>query len=130
MIFIDTDVAVALRDNHFETQDRIAELASKPVISIITRIELEHGAMREPALAELRRRMLDRVLATLQVEDFVTEDITAYGRIVLALGFSRTKTFDRLIAAQAMTRRATLITRNGDDFRSIPGLELDVWPPM
>lgn len=39
-------------------------------------------------------------------------------------------TLDRLIAAQAIARDATLITRNGKDFRRIEGLRLVEWEPL
>ena len=42
-------------------------------------------------------------------------------------GFSRRKVLDRMIAAQAITYGATLVTRNGDDFRDILGLRLLEW---
>ena len=42
-------------------------------------------------------------------------------------GYSRRKLLDRMIAAQALIHRATLVTRNPDDFRDIPGLRLEVW---
>jgi tRNA(fMet)-specific endonuclease VapC len=34
---------------------------------------------------------------------------------------------DRMIAAQALAHRATVVTQNGDDFREIPGLPLLTW---
>jgi tRNA(fMet)-specific endonuclease VapC len=34
---------------------------------------------------------------------------------------------ERMIAAQALVRHATLVTRNGDDFRDVPGLSLLEW---
>jgi tRNA(fMet)-specific endonuclease VapC len=42
-------------------------------------------------------------------------------------GYSRRKVLDRMIAAQALVDEATLVTRNGDDFRDIPGLTLLEW---
>ena len=76
--------------------------------------------------------MLDRFLQTIAVQMFTDADILAYGRIVSASAHpepveGRT-TLDRLIAAQAITRDATLITRNGKDFRRIDVLKLEEWP--
>lgn len=128
MIFIDTNIAIALRDVDLETHRRVAALGSVPVISVISRIELENGVNREPAGVNFRRQLLDRVLDTIAVEMFTHADIRAYGDIVFELGYSRPLTLDRLIAAQALARDALLITRNGADFRKIPGLRLEVWP--
>lgn len=53
--------------------------------------------------------------------------IFAYRTIVEAAGSSRRKILDRMIAAQALVHRATLVTRNPDDFRDVLGLNLVVW---
>lgn len=127
MILIDTNIAIALRDVDMETHRRVATLAEPPVISMITRIELENGVNREPAGVNHRRRLLDEVLGTLPVQMFEHADILAYGAIVYELGYDRQRTLDRLIAAQAIARDATLITRNGKDFRKIDGLKLIEW---
>lgn len=127
MIFIDTNIAIALRDVNPDTVQRLDRLGRVPVISIITRIELENGVNREPAGVNRRRRLLDRLLETIAVEMFTPADVRAYGAIVYEQGFARRRTLDRLIAAQAIARDALLITRNGADFRSIPGLKLEVW---
>jgi len=128
VIFIDTDVAIALRDNDRATTDRLAEIGRIPVISVVTRIELENGVNREPAAVNHRRRLLDRLLETIMVELFTPADILAYGAIVYDLGYDRRTTLDRLIAAQAISRNARLITRNRADFDRIDGLRLEVWP--
>ena len=128
MIFIDTDVAIALRDNDGETKDRLAEIGRVPVISVVTRIELENGVNSEPGAVNHRRRLLDRLLETIMVELFTPADILAYGAIVYELGYDRRTTLDRLIAAQAISRDARLITRNRRDFDRIEGLRLEVWP--
>lgn len=128
MIFIDTDVTIALRDNDRATKERLAELGLLPVISVVTRIELENGVNREPGAANNRRRLLDRLLETIMVELFTPADILAYGAIVHDLGLDRRTTLDRLIAAQAISRNARLITRNRRDFERIDGLRLEVWP--
>src|SRR3990170_8019317 len=127
MIFIDTNVAIALRDAEPETLRLVKDLEELPVVSIITRIELENGVNAEPGLVRLRRRLLDRLLETVSVEMFTHADILAYGAIIYDLSYDRRLTLDRLIAAQAIARDATLITRNGKDFRRIEGLKLVEW---
>lgn len=127
MIFLDTNVAIALRDGHRDTQARVVELDQPLAISIMSRVELENGVNREPAGVSLRRRLLDRLLETIAVEMFTHADILAYGEIVYRYGHDRRLTLDRLIAAQAIARDAALITRNGKDFRSIGGLKLIEW---
>jgi predicted nucleic acid-binding protein len=51
-----------------------------------------------------------------------------YGAIVESAGYSRRKLLDRMIAAQALVHRATLVTFNPGDFADVPGLTLLVWP--
>ena len=51
----------------------------------------------------------------------------AYRAIVEAAGYSRRKLLDRMIAAQALTHQATLVTLNPDDFTDVPGLRLLTW---
>ncbi len=127
MIFIDTNIAIALRDVDLETHRLIAQLDERPVISMITRIELENGVNREPAGTNQRRDLLEALLLDLTVVMFVHADILAYGAIIYDIGHDRRLTLDRLIAAQALARDAPLITRNGKDFRRIAGLKLIEW---
>ena len=127
MIFLDTNVAIALRDVDRPTVERMRALEVRPVISVVTRIELESGVNRSSDDDQTRRQALNRMLNTLPVEFFTENDILTYGRIVRDLGYDRRATLDRLIAAQAITRDAPLITRNGRDFRRIDGLKLVEW---
>ena len=127
MLFIDTNIAIAIRDVDRPTIERVRIFGMMPTISIMTRVELEDGVNRNPAVADQRRRRLDRFLQDVKVEYFTPEDILTYGRIVYRLGHDRRLTLDRLIAAQAISRDATLITRNGKDFRKIDGLRLEEW---
>lgn len=127
MIFIDTDIAIALRDVDPETHELVCALPETPVLSMITRIELENGVNAEPGLENKRRQLLSELLETYSVEMFTHADILAYGGIIYNIGYDRRTTLDRLIAAQAIARDATLITRNGRDFRRIEGLRLVEW---
>jgi predicted nucleic acid-binding protein len=51
----------------------------------------------------------------------------AYGTIVAHAGYSRRKLLDRMIAAQALVHRATLVTMNPDDFADVAGLTVVAW---
>ena len=123
MIFIDTNVAIALRDGEPAVRAAVVQLVEVPVLSIITRIELENGVHRDPAAREWRRRMLESI----PIEMLTHADVLAYGDIVGDQGHDRRLTLDRLIAAQAISRNASLITRNGKDFRRIKRLNLIEW---
>ncbi len=128
MAFIlDTSVAIDLRDGDQIITARIAALQGAVLLSIITRVELEGGVYRDPGQAGLRRPRLDAILDALPVLAFDDAAGDAYRAIVEAAGYSRRKLLDRMIAAQALAHRATLVTRNADDFRDVPGLDLLEW---
>jgi tRNA(fMet)-specific endonuclease VapC len=124
---LDTDVAIHLRDGDQAVTERIASLDDAVLMSIITRVELEGGVYREPAYAPIRRARLDAILAAIPTVAFDDTAAEAYGAIVAHAGYSRRKLLDRMIAAQAVVHRATLVTMNADDFSGIPGLTLLKW---
>lgn len=124
---LDTSVAIGLRDAGPVVARKIAELDGPIILSIITRIELEGGVHRVPADAHIRRQRLDAALDALPTVAFDDQAADAYRAIIEACGFSRRKMADRMIAAQALTEGATLVTLNPDDFRDIPGLKLLAW---
>lgn len=125
---IDTNVAIYLRDVDRDIVGRVAGLSNRPSIALLTWIELEGGVSRDQANAVDRRRSTDMLLAALTIHPLDAPVVHAYRTIVAALGYSRRQVFDRLIAATAIVNDLTLITMNGDDFRAISGLELEVWP--
>lgn len=124
---LDTNVAIHLRDGDPEITERIAALEGVILLSIISRVELEGGVLREPSNAGVRRSRLDAMLRILPVLDFDSGAADAYRTIVEAIGYSRRKVADRMIAAHALAHQATLVTFNADDFRDIPGLSLLAW---
>jgi tRNA(fMet)-specific endonuclease VapC len=124
---IDTNVAIHLRDGDQETTRRVTALKGAVMISVVTRVELEGGVYREPANVVARRARLDVMLAALPCLAFDDAAAERYGAIVANAGYSRRKLLDRMIAAQALVHRATLITFNVDDFADVPGLKLRAW---
>lgn len=124
---LDTNVAIHLRDGDAEIAGKIAALDGAILLSIVTRVELEGGVHRDPSQAGVRRVRLDAVLDALPVLAFGAADADAYRAILEVAGYSRRKLLDRMIAAQALVHRATLVTMNADDFRDVPGLQMLVW---
>ena len=125
---IDTNVAIHLRDLNDEAATRLDAVSIRPMLSIITVLELENGVVRQPALWPFRRARVDAILEDLLVLNFGPAELASYRGIVEAVGYSRPRILDRLIAATALVRDLTLITMNGSDFCDIPGLQLEVWP--
>jgi tRNA(fMet)-specific endonuclease VapC len=124
---LDTNVAIHLRDGDAAITAKVAALPGAVLFSIVTRVELEGGVYREPAYASARRARLDAMLSaipTLAFDDLAAE---TYGNIVASAGYSRRKMLDRMIAAQALVHRATLVTMNARDFADVPGLVVLAW---
>ncbi len=67
------------------------------------------------------------ILAVLPVVPFDEAAADVYRAIVEAAGYSRRNLLDRMIGAQAIVHRATLVTRNAADFQDIPGLLVEAW---
>ena len=124
---IDTDVAIHMRDGDVATTGNVAALKGAVMMSVVTRVELEGGVYREPANATARRARLDVMLAAIPCLAFDDEAAGRYGRIVAHAGYSRRKLLDRMIAAQAVLHKATLVTFNASDFSDVPGLKLLPW---
>jgi tRNA(fMet)-specific endonuclease VapC len=124
---LDTDVAIHLRDGDPAVTEKVAALDDAVLMSIVTRVELEGGVYREPAHSQIRRARLDAILAAIPTLAFDDAAADAYGGIVASAGYSRRKLLDRMIAAQALVHRASLVTMNADDYADIPGLSLLAW---
>lgn len=124
---LDTNVAIHLRDRDVAITLKTGELDGPVLLSVVSRVELEGGVYRDPSMSAMRRTRLDLMLGTLPVLVFDEAAADAYRGIIEAAGYSRRKLLDRMIAAQALAHRATLVTCNGDDFRDVPGLTLLEW---
>jgi predicted nucleic acid-binding protein len=124
---LDTNVGIHLRDGNSDLVAKVTALQGAVLLSVVSRVELEGGVYRDPSQAQLRRPRLDAILDILPVLAFDDAAADAYRAIVEVAGYSRRKLLDRMIAAQALVHRATLVTMNGADFQDVPGLALLEW---
>lgn len=94
-------------------------------ISAITLAELRFGTGRPEADPEDERRV-DVFVSILPVHPFDQAAADAYGRLSPAVAVRRTS-FDRLIAAHALSLDLTLVTNNVGHFADVPGLRVENW---
>lgn len=123
MYILDTNVISAIR-----RPDRAPQVAvwlnGKPeadlFLSVITLGEIERGIRaqesRNPVFAADLRGWLDRTLRLFgdRLLPFTAQDAVIWGRLSQDLGHSGA---DLMIAASALSRGATVVTGNVDDFR-------------
>lgn len=126
-LLLDTNIAILLRDGDAAVATQATQAQDAVLISVITKIELIGGVWREPAYAPLRQARLDVLLRAIPVLPFDATAADTYSAILAHTGYARRKLLDRMIAAQALAIRATLVTRNVADFADVPGLALATW---
>jgi tRNA(fMet)-specific endonuclease VapC len=124
---IDTNIAIALRDNDDAVMSRVQQLIGDLKLSIISHVELMNGLYRDVALVSVRQPRVTELLRAFEVLDFDDKSAAAYTDIIAVCGYSRKKMLDRMIAAQALVYDLELITLNGADFNDIPKLKLQCW---
>lgn len=128
-VLIDTNVAIHWRDGQREVISRLAGLPATPLISAVTLVELQAGLAEDRSSGGVRRSRLERLLRSVEVLPFTEAEALAYGVILQAGRHDRRRVLDRMIAAQAIVAGLRLVTMNGRDFRDVPGLTLEEWPP-
>jgi predicted nucleic acid-binding protein len=126
LILLDTSVAIPIRDMDARILAVAEPYWTDPLISVITRVELEGGVMR-PGSDPRRRALLDAFLGSVTVLDFTQAEVERYRGIVEQAGFSRRKLLDRMIAATALVQGLPLATLNPQDFADVVGLEVVDW---
>ncbi len=124
---LDTNVLIQLRDGDAAVVAKVAALDGPVLMSIVSRVELEGGVYRDPAWIDVRRARLAAVLLSIPALSFDEAEADAYRTIVESTGHSRRKLLGRMIAAQALAHRATLVTANGADFSDVSELQLLEW---
>lgn len=94
-------------------------------ISSITLAELRFGAQR-PEADPGDEAKVDIFVSILGVRDFDRAAAERYGMLAATLP-ARRGSFDRLIAAHALSLGCVLVTNNERDFGGIPGLLVENW---
>ncbi|WP_377290911.1 type II toxin-antitoxin system VapC family toxin [Rhizobium sp. SG2393] len=95
--------------------------------SILVVCELKFGAAKKRS--EKLSSNLERVLATIVVEEFGPPADLAYADLRVALERAGTPIgrMDMLIAAHALALGATVVTANEREFSRVPGLKVENW---
>lgn len=136
MILLDTDTFSLLGASHPKVTTRLAAATDQVAITIVTRVEALQGRLafltRAATGAEVLRAQqwllrTEADLARLPTVPFDTAAAAVFDRLLGTKGLKKIGRADLLIAAIALARRATLVTRNIKDFRPVPGLPTENW---
>lgn len=125
---LDTDISsYIIRRRPVALAERFQKHTEVLCVSVMTAAELRFGAEKSarPELTELVEAFLER----LTILDWTDEVSHHYARIrsaVERLG-RPVGNMDLLIAAHAISQRATLVTNNLKHFSHIPDLKVEVW---
>ena len=130
LYLLDTDTLIyILKRRPPDVAARFERLSPEDVgVSVISMAELMFGAEKShrPARA---RRAIERIAEILRVLPFDESAAEVYGRLRARLEGRGTPigALDTLIAAHALSLRATLVTNNMREFSRVTGLEVENW---
>lgn len=124
---LDTNVVIDARDGVRPVLTRMLQCDGALLVSALSIAELQRGLIAPQSESSVRRERLNLLLSHLQIVPFDKVAAENYGRIVAACGWVRSRDFDRLIAAHALSLNAVLVTNNERDFRDVPGLAVENW---
>lgn len=127
---LDTNICIhAIKRNAPEVVRRLEKTIPEDVaISSVVAAELWTGVMKSRERGR-NERALREFLAFVDVLDFPAEAARAYGEIRAELEVKGRSigAMDLLIAAHAVHERATLVTRNSDEFARVEQLKVESW---
>jgi tRNA(fMet)-specific endonuclease VapC len=129
MYALDTNsVSYFLKGRGRVAERLLAQPPSNVGLPSLVLYELEYGAARSQAPADLRGR-LDALLRSLQVLPFGEAEAraAAHIRADLEKAGKPIGPLDLLIAATALEQRAVLVTHNTKEFRRVKGLRIEDW---
>ena len=126
---LDTNICIyALKQNQVVLTRLLAERPIDVCLSVITEAELRTGAAKSASSAKTTR-LLEHFLRPLVVLELTSDDAVSYAAVRARLEHAGTPIgpLDTLIAAQAVTRKLTLVSNNEREFKRIAGLRLENW---
>lgn len=136
MILLDTDMLTLHQAGHLKVTQRITNASEIPKITVVTRIEALRGRHDAVLKAEDGAKLLRaqqglfRTMSHLALFEVVPFDEAAaaeFDRLRQIKGLKKIGRADLLIAAITLANHATLVTRNRQDFRQVPGLPVENW---
>jgi tRNA(fMet)-specific endonuclease VapC len=127
VFLLDTNICIDFIDGRSAIAERrVRENFIKGLnVSIITVGELLVGPKTSDD-PEGDRVKVERFLSIITVHDFDRKAADIYADIVRTISVKRAS-FDRLIAAHALSLGLTLVTNNQKHFADVPGLRLANW---
>ena len=132
---LDTSVLVdLLRTNSPAIRKKLRERSSNVIgLSVVTLCELQFGlelrAIKYPHLREREEEKLSTLVTAFQCFSLTNEVMHSYAKVRshLQVSGSSIGPLDTLIAAQAVSLAATLVTSNVQEFRRVPNLRVEDW---
>ncbi len=133
MHILDTSTCIMLIRRRTEAAERVLRRLTRHAVtdvavSALTVAELEHGVAKSAAPAQNRAR-LDQFLLPIQILPFDNAAALEYGAIRADLercgvGIGP---IDTLLAAQARSLEAVMVTENAAEFERVPRLVVEDW---
>lgn len=128
MYLLDTDISLFAIKGHQVVLKRLAQIVNGPWgISVLTRYEIEKGIQANPTSRSSAK-------AKAYLNEVVTLDFGAEASSQAAWVYQTLRVrgitigmADELIAAHALSLKATLVTNNLRHFENVPGLKLESW---
>lgn len=117
--FLDTNICIYLLEGGPTAVKRRFEAQTRGSLAVST------ISMAETMVGARQRDAIDRAVAlfaTLVIAPFDANAADVYASMPFRRG-----SFDRLIAAQALSLGLTLVTNNEKDFADVPGLRIENW---
>ncbi len=132
MILLDTNICIhVINARPPAVLDRFRQYRMGEIgICSVVAAELAYGVAKSGS--SRNRAALEMFLTPLAILPFDESAIWSYGNLRAELEKKGTPigSLDTMIAAHALSQRATLVTNNTREFERVPGLQVENWVPQ